>query len=169
MSELVASGVSLWWLVDEPDDSELSALIERLSLAHGGPVFPPHVTLLGGIDLPEHTVLGRTEALCRALSPVTLVLDDYGHEARWTRWLFRFVRQTPAVMEAGALARSQFGMDKPFTPHLSLLYGEFAPSVAAPLLTGAPPRAHPLRSSTLAVVRTEGTVQNWRELARIAL
>ena len=104
----------------------------------------------------------------RASAPFVVVVAPAGGAGGGGGGGAAFDRPTLSAA-AGAAARRHFSMDKRFLPHLSLLYGEFSPEVAEPLLTGAPPRAHPLRVSTLAVVRTEGSVLDWNELGSFPL
>ena len=99
-----------------------------------------------------------------ALAPLEIRLGPWGHERVWTRWLFRYVEPTAAVMEAHAAACRQFSCRRPYTPHMSFLYGELdpPPSIGMPV----PER---FMADTLHVVLTDGPVAAWRPLAAVAL
>lgn len=52
MDEPGARGVSLWLMPEGEAGRRLGALIDRLAARLGTPAFPPHVTLLPGIERP---------------------------------------------------------------------------------------------------------------------
>ncbi len=164
-----ARGISLWWLPPPEEAAVLDGVIARLAAAHGTPAFPAHVTLLGGIAAPD--VLDRARRLAAALSPVEIRLGEYGHERVPTRWLFRYVVPTEAVVEAGRRARQAFPelRGKPFTPHLSLVYGDRDDALARRIIAADPAPPARFLARELAVVRTEGPVEDWRELLRLPL
>jgi 2'-5' RNA ligase len=151
--------------------TDLKRLVDSLAAAHDAPPFEPHVTLIGQLMGDPTSVLDRCETLAERIAPFQAQLGDLGHESVWTRWLFRWVTPSDAVMQANVQARALFGRhdDRPYTPHLSLMYGEFEPQRTQVLLSAdpGPPLNFPV--DTLHAVSTQGPVQAWSVLASFPL
>jgi len=122
-------GHALWLLPEARAFTRLSALIADLAQAEGGPLFEPHVTLLSGITVEGEDLIGRVRALARGLAPAGVVLARARQRPEFFKALFLEV-------EGGGLhgvhgrAAAALGMTPPaeYMPHLSLLYGDFAPA-----------------------------------------
>jgi 2'-5' RNA ligase len=108
----------------------LNALIEALALSHGGPRFNAHITLLGGLEGAEATLLDTAKALAARLEPFDVKLADVGMEDEYYRAIFLRAEKGEAFMEARRLAEEAFGLymadgsPREFEPHLSLFYGD---------------------------------------------
>ena len=117
------------WLMPtgEPYD-RLADVINQLSQKHGGPLFEPHVTLLGGIEGEEEEICHNTMRLAQGLRPFEVQLTKPGYQDSYFRCLYLHVQETPSLMEAHAQARNILNQQEElqFQPHLSLLYGTYA-------------------------------------------
>jgi 2'-5' RNA ligase len=172
MNEPRGRGHSLW-LMPEGDDREgLATLIDRLAARLGTAAFAPHVTLLPGLSGPEAEVLDRAHVIAAELRPLPLAFSGIdGTEAPFRCLFFRVVAST-ALWEAHALAARLFGREpeEAFDPHLSLVYGALDARLRAELRRElhleAPP---PFDGRHLHVWRTEGSVDEWCELAAVEL
>src|SRR4051794_32122626 len=120
-----ANRYSLWLVPDAGAvNDDLQAIIDRLAGEHGGPTFPPHLTLLSGIVAPEDDVVERARRLAAASAPITLHLDDIRADETYFQSLFAVVRPTPELVGLRAAARTVFPeAPDPYRPHVSLLYG----------------------------------------------
>jgi 2'-5' RNA ligase len=148
---------------------ELAALIQRLAGRLGTEVFAPHVTLLPGLAAPETEVVEGARSLAGDLSP--LVLQPVGVDGvdEYFRGLFFRIALDPPLRRTRSSAARRFGGDPeaPFDPHLSLVYGRLEEMVKTDLereLAALAP--HPFDVRRLHVWRTEGHVEEWREVAR---
>ncbi len=104
----------------------LSETIERLSCRLGGPVFTPHITLLGSVPGTEGQHRARVEALAAQMKPFDVVLDQPCTGTEYFESVFMQVRPNEPLVSANALACRLFGAAaKPYRPHLSIVYGEF--------------------------------------------
>src|SRR5881628_3633313 len=93
------------WL--EPTDKTqelLATTIAHLSQEHGGPLFDPHVTLLGDIAGQEGTLIHQTEKLAHAQSPFDLTLTVPAFQDEYFRCVFMRVEETSTLLEAHTLA-----------------------------------------------------------------
>jgi hypothetical protein len=166
-----AVGISLWWQPTGNVAQVLQARIDALAVAHGAPRFAAHVTLIGRLTGDRPAVLSGCEALAGRLAPFEIELQEHGHERVWTRWLFRYVAPTPAVMGANRAARDVFDrhLDRLYVPHSSLLYGEFDHARTEASLATLPAPATRFRVDVLHAVLTDGPVEGWRRIASFPL
>lgn len=167
-----AKGVSLWLVPEGAVQERLGLLIAELARRHGTPRFEPHVTLLGGLVLPEAEVLASAQGLARRLGRpcIQLTVPDLSEE--YFRCLFVRVEETKSLLAAHALAAQAFGRGArpPFVPHLSLLYGHLTPAAKREALSELAGRfGIGFEARHLQVVRTEGPPADWRVLAALTL
>jgi len=168
-TSITASGHSLWLLPPEPQRTRLATLMQDLARAHDAPIFPPHITLLG--QLPDRDPLETTATLASRLVPMTLTLGAYGHEQVATRWLYRYVNPTHELTWAHAAALGSFphAPFTQFTPHLSLLYGEFDAARRDAIMAAHPVSDEVFTSSRLELWKTEGPVEDWQGIGSFPL
>jgi 2'-5' RNA ligase len=167
-----ARGVSLWLMPEGDARAPLAHLIARLAERFSTPPFPPHVTLLPGIGGREDDVLAVSAALAAGLRPFPVRLR--GVDARDEPFRCLFVPALPdePLVAAHAAASRRFGRepDPAFLPHLSLVYGSLPPETKGPLareLGAAVPGS--IEAARLHVWRTEGPVEDWREVGTFPL
>jgi 2'-5' RNA ligase len=105
--------------------NQLSSVIQQLSKPYNTPEFEPHVTLLGGITGDLETIILKSAKLSSMIRFYSITLEKLDHREEFYRCLFAHIRQTDAVMQANARARSVFEHAAPdhYVPHLSLMYG----------------------------------------------
>lgn len=120
-------GYSLWLMPNGHASRVLSGLIRKMSAKFATPSFEPHITLLGEVAMPEAEVMQRTQQLAKKQKPLTIILqsgvqigDSYFNA------LYMKVKVTQSLMELHLRAKEIFEIELPlYTPHLSLLYGDF--------------------------------------------
>ncbi len=161
--------LSLWLVPDDP--APWSALIADLARRCGGPVFPPHLTLLGGIELDDDVARTRLSGLATRIPSLHLAPLGIGHGAARHQCMYALVRPDPALAAARQAAAVAFACDPAdFLPHVSLFYGALDDGVRraldAELSAVALP---PLRADALALWATSGDERGWVEVAREAL
>jgi 2'-5' RNA ligase len=167
-----AKGTSLWLAAQGETQARLAALIARLAVRLGTEPFAPHVTLLPGLPGPAAQVLGRASSLARDLAPLRLKLTTVEGGDDPFRCLFVRVKHTAALLAAHARAARAFQRDPDpeFLPHLSLVYGSLRPEQKASLAREIAGEATgEIEVRRLCVLRTEGGVADWRELAVLQL
>lgn len=154
---------SLWLLPDEAP--QIAEVLSQLAATHGGPRFAPHLTLLGSV--PGEALADRAATLASQLSPMRMPTGPVVGSARWFRCLTLAVPASAALREARAAAEAGFGVPaRPWSPHISLLYGDLSAEARARIAADLPPLPTAVRLSTLALVATVGPAERWRELGR---
>lgn len=126
-----AKGCSLWLIPAGEKYQRFAALIKKLAKKYAGPIFKPHITLLGETDLPKEEVLRRCEQLVAGQKPFTITLKDIGYQNYHFRALFLKVQKNQQLLALHKRAKEIFDMRNipPYMPHLSLLYGNYSPEV----------------------------------------
>jgi len=116
---------SIWFMPRGEIADELSTMIMKLSREHSTPVFKPHVTLIGGINLPSAAAIARADELAAQIKPFDVTLSRLEHRDHYFRSVFIKAKKTGPLMEANSVARAFYGQkdNEEYLPHLSLLYG----------------------------------------------
>lgn len=160
------------WIMPEGDPYNLiDGYIAKLSQAYDLPKFEPHVTVLGGIRVPNTSAL---QDLARSLPPFRIhlasqpqYLDEY------FRCLFLKAHETPALMDIFSKASQLFGYEgEPYFPHLSLAYGDLPVKTKREMIQelGAIPEIEfEARHLSLVQASTEMPISTWKVLERFSL
>ena len=168
----VPSRFSLWLVPEGAVEDALQAVIKRLAQEHGGPSFPPHVTLLGSLVTTEEDMLNRSRRLAAQLRPFTIHLDDVDVGETYFQSLFATVRPTPELLAVREAAQQAFPEvpAAPYHPHVSLLYGHPSSATKQAILEALRGTLPPsFEARTLVMNQTGGSVDDWRCALRAEL
>jgi hypothetical protein len=127
------------------------------------------ITLLGAIVAPRREVLAGSAALAARLRPFMLRLEEIDYLDEYFRSLFVRVAPSRPLLRAYAEATVIFGChdQRPFMPHLSLLYGDFSPRLKEVAKSEWGPRLDlSFKARSLYVYSTYGEPERWRRIAR---
>jgi len=158
-----ARGVSIWLVPEERSRLALARTIAGLSRELDAPIFPPHVTLVGGIELGASEVVPAVERAAESLQRMPLHSEGIGTREAYFRALFLRIRADAPLLAVHAATASALGRapDPDFFPHLSLAYGrqsEPEKRAAADRLEDLPAE---LLATRIEVYRTEGAPSQW--------
>ncbi|HLD01745.1 MAG TPA: 2'-5' RNA ligase family protein [Patescibacteria group bacterium] len=164
-------GYSLWLQPEGEDYQEFSSLIKQLAAKYHGPVFEPHVTLLGGFPQnDEQQVIFLTQQLAKRHTTFAIQLKEIDYEDFYFRTLFIHVEKTPELLKLNSEARKLFGIsnEPPFMPHLSILYGEY-PNETKEKIIGEIGREHNLSfyPSVITVIHSSGRENTWKVVGKL--
>lgn len=147
---------------------ELHASIDMLAREYDGPVFNPHVTLLGRIrENSDEEVLAKARTLAASLTPFTLTLGTVGYEDVYFRALYIRIKELEPVTAYHRAARTAFGMEHedPYLPHLSLLYGEYPEAQKVRTIESLTyPVEREFAVDRIHVYRTPGETHRWHKI-----
>jgi len=158
------------WLVPGPEDRlRLGATIRELSALFSGsgpapPIFPPHVTLFGGVSAPRGQVLASLAALARETPPVTCRAGGFGHSPSFFQCFF-LTFPDEVILDLREALGPEVGKSPTAAaqPHLSLLYAELGAVDRAKLIHAVrlPPA---ITFDALEVVAPGDGVAGWRDV-----
>ncbi len=161
------------WLVPTGEVYDrLARLLHRLSARFAAPEFPPHVTLLGRCVGPRRELIRRAARVASGLRPFILRLEKIDFLDEYFRCLFVRAALTEPLRKAHQAARRAFGHvhEPAFMPHLSLLYGNFPPSLKEGMIAEMGPRLDvQFKVRSLHLYRTRGEPRDWRQVAKFGL
>lgn len=116
---------SIWVIPSEPVYSRLKNIIDRLSMEYSGPVFEPHMTILGNIDKDLTVVEQKVKELANSVDKLELSLGPVSFSTTYFQSVFVRVNSTAKLMQLNLDAKKLFDMENTvFMPHISLLYGD---------------------------------------------
>ena len=115
---------SLWIPVDQSIKGKLETIIKSLSKSYAGPLFEPHITLLGNIASNKREILRTSKQLSEKIKPFKISLSEISFSTTYYQSVFVRVKASASLMNANLLAKKLFQVEnKVFMPHISLLYG----------------------------------------------
>ncbi len=164
---------SIWAMPTGHLAEELQDCISDLALEYGGPVFPPHVTILGGIpSMTEEEIKQKTKLLTETLHSYDVHFDELGSLDQFFRCIFIKMKNTPDVLHVFEEACKIFGYVDYEThmSHLSIFYGNLTESVRLEAMK----RIHlhmnrSFRVSALHIFETDSDIAKWRKIAEFPL
>lgn len=117
---------SLWFRPFGEVGFELRQQIKELSRQYDSPMFYPHVTLLGGLDMHETKLVQLTDTLAHSLAPFTVYLNKAAAGNTYFQSLFVRIQKTEPLLGAHNIAKELFDCEgqEEYYPHLSLMYGK---------------------------------------------
>jgi len=160
---------SLWLMPEGLARRRLMQIVQELSKRHGGPEFPPHVTLFGNCEGQRDALIEKSKRVAASLHPFAVRLGTMGMTERYFRDLFVHVGPADVLRSAHRAACEILGSkaDPHFMPHLSLLYGNHPRDLKELIMTGISSKLRvQFKVRSLYLLQTEGDVQNWQEVAR---
>jgi 2'-5' RNA ligase len=131
------------WLVPAGDAlNRLHGVVDRLSEAHSGPVFTPHVTLLSGLAMDEASLIETNRRLAAGLEPFNLYLTVPEAGTTFFQCIYMRVAKNPSLSRTRQAAAKAFALPADdYMPHLSLYYGDVSPERRAIILATVPAQA----------------------------
>lgn len=160
---MISKGYTLWLMPKAKVYNKYSELIKKLSREYGGPIFEPHVTLLGSIELSEGEIIKKTAQLVKNQKPFLVTLRQIDYEDFYFRTLFVRAEITEALQSLHNKAKEIFEIDiPPFMAHLSILYGSYPQGVKEKIISeiGRDQSAQ-FKINSIHLVRG-GEVQDWK-------
>jgi len=117
---------SIWIEPKGPLAAQLQKEIDYFADAYGGPSFPPHVTLVGGVHGTEEQIVECAQGLADVLQPYRIKFHHPAYGGIYHHCVYMLCHQDDATMRAGQLSKEAFsqGHTSSYMPHLSLLYSD---------------------------------------------
>lgn len=124
--KMVSKGYTLWLMPKGEVYNNFFNLIKKLAREYQGPLFVPHVTLLGEIELSKEEIIKRTKILVQNQKSFPIVLKQIAYEEFFFRALIVLAQISEPLQKLHERAKKIFEMNIPaYMPHLSILYGEY--------------------------------------------
>jgi 2'-5' RNA ligase len=160
---------SIWLMPSGEVLRRLRGLIAWLSERYSTALFEPHVTLIGG--LPGADIVSKASRLASLIRPHEVRLKGIEHRDEYYRCLYIRVEETEDVARAEEMARLVFGRrdDRPYMPHLSLMYGGFPTHVKEDIIRGIGELETSFVPDSIHLFSTLGEPAEWRRIRELPL
>lgn len=156
---------ALWLRPDDEARRRLARTVRQLSREYSAPAFQPHVTLVSGILGAEQAVVAKAGKLAQQLRPLRVRLTRLEGRREYFRCVFARAGKSAPLVEAHRSAKQIFrlGRQRPFLPHLSLVYGDLPPRVKKEIIRALGQRvALQFTAWRLDLVRIQGGPSEWK-------
>ncbi len=166
------NGISLWLEPSGGGGTGLRHLIDRLAEDHGGQSFAPHITLLSALGADEADLLEAAAELAGSEHPFRVSFDKIGLEETYWRTMYMRAEDSDELTRLRARACLRLDVTESlYRPHLSLMYTDLDISSRRRIVANEVDIVLPsvVVIDTLAVVRTEGPVAEWDQIATFQL
>lgn len=161
---MVSKGYTLWLVPQGEVYNKFSTLIKKLASEYGGPVFVPHVTLLGDIELSEDEMVKRMKQLIMDQQPFQVNLDQISYEDFYFRALIVKAEKNASLQTLHEKTKQIFDMHNipSYMAHLSLLYGDYPNQIKEKIIAEIG-KEQPAQFEVTSVFLTKGgEVKDWK-------
>ena len=146
----------------------LAQTIRELARELGGPVFEPHVTLLGNLAGTEEEHIQRSQIATPQLQPFNIILSQPSYGTQYFQCVFMRAEQTPPLISANTVVKRIFKKpDEIYMPHLSLVYGLYPESRKRNIIRKLPPDVKTrFEVTAFSLIRADSNDPNeWHEIS----
>lgn len=157
--------LSLWLQFTPEINTRLSNIIQLISNRLSSPVFSPHLTLLSPFVLDTKSAIANTQFLAQTHQPICITCKDIEYQNSFFRSLYIRIELNKDLNKLRVAAEQLFNFQAAelFSPHVSLVYGNFAleikTAIARELVHSYPTE---LIITELVVVNTANPVDKWK-------
>ena len=123
----VSSFHSLWIV---PTGKALDTFVKinkELSQKYDAPIFEPHMTLIGNLEINQEECLQKSGILASLIKPFSIRFKIAKCLDKYYRCVFAKADESAQLINAAKLAKQIFyDNGEEFIPHISLLYGDYS-------------------------------------------
>ncbi|MFA4819610.1 MAG: 2'-5' RNA ligase family protein [Candidatus Aenigmatarchaeota archaeon] len=120
---------AVWFMPSGNVEKKLRENILTLSKEHKSYDFEPHVTLIAVKGVSEKHAIENTRKISKSIEPFKVSLNNVDYTDRFYQCIFVRCKKTRELMKSNRTAQNIFDTNNSYMPHLSLMYGNFPPSL----------------------------------------
>lgn len=115
---------SIWIIPPQPIFNEVSKIINDLSVEYKGPIFKPHMTVLGSVDRKLNDIQEAVETVANNTEKLTLSLGPVSFSTTYFQSVLVRINSTAQLMQLNLDIKKLLDIENNvFMPHISLIYG----------------------------------------------
>ena len=145
-----------WLIPDEPHHTQLQEIINNFARVYHSPPFTPHLTIATGHSPPKKP---------NGFQPLKLQCTQVSTDFQYFRALYFQCPSTPELIKL----RTFFGGEKSYSPHISLVYGNFSQARQKDWCSNTALYDASITFSTIWVVKGGNKVQEWKNISSFSL
>ena len=117
---------SLWIVPNKISMKTFVKINKELAKKYDAPVFTPHMTLIGNLEINQDECIEKTRLLASLLKPFKIRFRQAKCLDEYFRCVFAQADESALLNNAAQLSKQIFGDNgEEFIPHISLLYGDY--------------------------------------------
>jgi hypothetical protein len=163
------TGYSIWITASGKNQKILEKLVSELAKDYGGPLFEPHMTLLGPINQSKKEVIKKTKKLAKTHASFELEIGEIDYSTTYFQCVFARVKTNQHLIELRMKAQEIFNIDSFFMPHISLFYGNVESHIRARITRKIKLPKIKFVADKLIVTPATDDPSTWEHLAEIKL
>lgn len=153
---------SIWLMPDKLATERFQKVIASLSEIHQSPIFTPHITLLSGIQEVNDLHYYKISVLAALTQAFDVLIGKLSSTSFYYKALFLNTQRNEQLYKLQSEVAAIFpAVAYEFAPHLSLLYTNIKED-SARVEVPKDEFANMLQAASIAVVKTEGKVEDWK-------
>ena len=161
---------SIWIIPPEPVFSELGTTIHSLAAEYGGPVFEPHITILGSVDGELKQINRAVDSAIQNLGRLTLALGPISFGTTYYQSVLARVESTAQLLQLNLNIKKQLGLENnAYHPHVSLIYGDHDMTIREEIAAKVKLTNAAFIAETIAVVEDTPDPSEWSAAASFHL
>lgn len=173
-SEIPLERYSIWLMPKDEVYDILKSIIQELSKKYKTPPFEPHITLLGNAKSKTETeAIKKTKKIAKIVKVFQIELKEIGYLDDYFKALFLKAEKNKLLILANKIAKEVFNLKdvkKKYTPHLSLLYGDFSEKKKKEVISkNKLKKTFVFKVDSIHLFFTGGDIKNWRKIAEFSL
>lgn len=161
---------SLWAVPPQPIFDELTEVIRVLAVKYKGPVFQPHLTILGGIEKDLNEIIKSATKIAEHTPALDLSLGPVSFSTTYYQSVFLRVDATAQLMQLNLdIKKALNGENNVFMPHISLMYGNHEMAVREKIANSIQFPNISFLVSTLVIILEGPGPTEWQPVETISL
>ena len=159
---------SVWLMPDNEGRDKYRNLIRFFSSKYNSPIFQPHVTLYGGLDIDPQSTFSFFKKLILRQNYFTLVpIKIESKDPPWKTLIISLKEEKAlSILQNKIHDKFKIYKDYNFDPHLSLAYGDISIKESE---RDSISLDESIRFSDVSLVMTSGNINNWNVIKTFQL
>ncbi|MBI5355989.1 hypothetical protein HZB78_00045 [Candidatus Collierbacteria bacterium] len=160
---------SIWIIPPEPIFSQLSKIINELSLKYNCPVFKPHLTILGNMDHELSEIKQVVEKIVSDLDDLNLSFGPVSFSTTYFQSVLIRVNSTAKLMQLHFDIKKLLKNENiVYMPHISLMYGNHDMETREKIASGLSLNLSSFTAKQVVIIPEKPKPVDWKPVAIIS-
>ena len=161
---------SIWVIPPQPIFNEVSKVINDLSVEYKGPVFKPHMTVLGSIDRKLSDIRKAVETVANDTERLSLSLGPVSFSTTYFQSVLVRVNSTAQLTQLNLDIKKLLDIENNvFMPHISLMYGNHDMKTREKIAEKIKLRSSSFVADKIVIVPEKSEPEEWEPIVTILL
>lgn len=159
---------SVWIIPPQPVFDELNEVIKDLSVEYNGPVFKPHMTILGSIDRELSDIQKAVETVAKNTKKLNLSLGPVSFSTTYFQSVLVRVDSTAQLMQLNLDIKKLLDIENNvFMPHISLMYGNHDMEIREKIAAKIKLQSNSFIATEIVIIPEKSEPKEWEPITTI--